>query len=61
MVMAWRGREAETRAKAGHVTQAARRQGQGWRLTWVEYALCVLELSLGHYGDALASATCGFE
>jgi DNA-binding CsgD family transcriptional regulator len=61
MVLAWRGREAETRAEAAHVALAARQQGQGWRLTWVEYALCVLELSLGHYADALAAATCAFE
>ena len=61
MVMAWRGRDRETRAEAGHVTQAARSQGQGWRLTWVEYALCVLELGLGHYADALASAPRAFE
>jgi DNA-binding CsgD family transcriptional regulator len=61
MVMAWRGHDRETRAEAGHVTQAARRQGQGWRLTWVEYALCVLELGLGHYADALASAPRAFE
>jgi DNA-binding CsgD family transcriptional regulator len=61
MVMAWRGRDRETRAEAGRVTQAARSQGQGWRLTWVEYALCVLELGLGHYADALASAPRAFE
>ena len=61
MVMAWRGRDRETRAEAGHATQAARRQGQGWRLTWVEYALCVLELGLGHYADALASTPRAFE
>jgi DNA-binding CsgD family transcriptional regulator len=61
MVLAWRGREAETRAEAGHVTRAARRQGQGWRLTWAESALCVLELSLGHYADALASSPRAFE
>jgi DNA-binding CsgD family transcriptional regulator len=61
MVMAWRGRDRETRAEAGQVAQAARSQGQGWRLTWVEYALCVLELGLGHYADALASAPRAFE
>jgi len=61
MLMAWRGRDRETRTEVGHVIEAARRQGQGWRLTWVEYALCVLELSLGHYAEALAAAPGAFE
>jgi len=39
----------------------ARKQGQGWKLAWVEYALCVLELSLGRYQEALARAPTGFE
>ena len=60
MVMAWRGRDRETRALAAQVTDAARRQGQGWRLGWVEDAQCVLELSLGHYSDALASVPHAF-
>jgi DNA-binding CsgD family transcriptional regulator len=61
MVMAWRGREHETRAEAASVAQAARRQGQGWRLGWAEYAVCVMELSLGHYAEALASTPSSFE
>ena len=61
MVMAWRGRDRETRAEAAHVTQAARSQGQGWRLAWVDYALCVLELSLGRYQQARASMPGGFD
>jgi DNA-binding CsgD family transcriptional regulator len=61
MVMAWQGRDRETRAEAASVTQAARQQGQGWRLAWAEYALCVLELSLGHYQEALASAPSAFQ
>jgi DNA-binding CsgD family transcriptional regulator len=61
LVTAWRGRGRETRAEAVNVTQAAIDQGQGHRLTWVEYALCVLELSLGRYQEAWASTPSGFE
>jgi len=61
LVQAWRGRDRETRAEAPALAETARTQGQGWKLAWVEYALCVLELSLGHYQEALASAPTGFE
>ena len=61
IVAAWRGHENETRAGAGAVAAAARSQGQGWRLTWVEYARCVLELSLGRYQEAMAAAPHAFE
>jgi DNA-binding CsgD family transcriptional regulator len=61
LVMAWRGRDRETRAEAASVARAAVRQGHGWRLAWVEYALCVLELGLGHYPEALAATRSGFE
>jgi hypothetical protein len=61
LVMAWRGQERATRSEAARVVQAARRQGDGWRLTWVEYAVCVLELGLGHYREALASTPSAFE
>jgi len=60
LVMAWRGQERETRAEAASVAQAAREQGEGWRLAWAEYALCVLELGLGHYQEALASTPTAF-
>ena len=43
------------------MADAARSQGQGWKLAWVEYACCVLELSLGHYQEAMAAAPDGFE
>jgi hypothetical protein len=61
IVLAWRGRENETRAGAGAVAAAARSQGQGWKLTWVEYARCVLELSLGRYQEAMAATPHAFE
>ena len=61
IVMAWRGRERETRARAGAVAGAARTQGQGWKLAWVDYARCVLELSLGQYQEAMAAAPGAFE
>ena len=61
VVMAWRGGDRETRAEAVSVVQLATRLGQGWRLTWVEHAVCVLELGLGRYREALASAPSGFE
>jgi DNA-binding CsgD family transcriptional regulator len=60
IVMAWRGRERETREAAGAVAGTARSQGQGWKLTWVEYALCVLELSLGRYQEAMEAAPGAF-
>jgi DNA-binding CsgD family transcriptional regulator len=43
------------------VAAAARSQGQGWKLAWVDYALCVLELSLGQYQEAMAAAPGAFE
>jgi DNA-binding CsgD family transcriptional regulator len=61
IVMAWRGNDRETRAEAVAVAAAARTQGQGWKLAWVEYALCLLELSLGHYQEAVASTPTAFE
>ena len=61
IVMAWRGRDRETRAKATAFAAIARERGQGWKLAWIEYALCVLELGLGHYHEALASTPSAFE
>ncbi|MGH3246438.1 MAG: LuxR C-terminal-related transcriptional regulator [Trebonia sp.] len=61
VVMAWRGRDGETRTQAAVFAAAARADGQGWKLSWIEYALCVLELGLGHYQEALASAPSAFE
>jgi DNA-binding CsgD family transcriptional regulator len=61
IVMAWRGHERETRANAIAVAEAAATHCRGWKLTWVEYALCVLELSLGRYQGALASVPNAFQ
>ena len=61
MVTAWHGHDRETRAEASAVAETARTRGQGWKLAWVEYALCVLDLSLGHYPEAVASAPTGFQ
>jgi DNA-binding CsgD family transcriptional regulator len=61
ILKAWRGGDRETRAEAAAVAESARTKGEGWKLTWVEYALCVLELSLGHYQEAVASAPGAFE
>jgi hypothetical protein len=59
--MAWRGSGGETRAEAAVVAETARTQGEGWKLAWVEYALCVFELSLGRYQEAAASTPSAFE
>jgi DNA-binding CsgD family transcriptional regulator len=61
LMTAWRGCDRETRAEAPAVAETAAAEGQGWKLAWVKYALCVLELSLGHYQEALAAAPTGFE
>jgi DNA-binding CsgD family transcriptional regulator len=61
LVLAWQGRVSETRARATAVARAAVEQGLGWKLVYLEYALAVLELGLGHYGEALAAAPHGYE
>ena len=61
MVLAWQGQVSETRAQAAAVARAATEDGLGWKLVYVEYALAVLELGLGHYEEALASAPHGYE
>jgi DNA-binding CsgD family transcriptional regulator len=57
VVLAWEGRETEARAEASAVVRFAAEQAQGWVLAFVNYALAVLELGLGHYAEALTSAT----
>ncbi len=61
LVKAWRGLEHETLAEADSVTRTARRRGQGWQLAWADYAVCVMELSVGRYAEALASTPNSFE
>jgi DNA-binding CsgD family transcriptional regulator len=53
VVLAWQGEERAVRSLAAVVTEDATRRQHGWRVVWVEYALSVLELALGHYRDAL--------
>jgi DNA-binding CsgD family transcriptional regulator len=61
LVLAWRGRAAEARAAAAAAAQVAVEQGEGWKLTVLEYARAVLALGLGHYEEALAAAPHGFK
>ena len=60
-MLAWRGEERAARSLAAVVTEDATRRQHGWRVVWVEYALSVLELALGHYRDALDSVTHDYE
>jgi DNA-binding CsgD family transcriptional regulator len=52
ITLAWTGREAEARAEAKSVAAHAATRCYGWMLVFVEYALCVLDLGLGHYRAA---------
>jgi DNA-binding CsgD family transcriptional regulator len=61
VVLAWRGEERAARSLAAVITEDATRRQHGWRVVWVEYALGVLELALGHYRDALGSVTHDYE
>jgi DNA-binding CsgD family transcriptional regulator len=61
VVLAWQGRASETREQAAVTASAAAEHGLGWKLVWLEYALAVLELSLGHYQEALAAAPHGYD
>jgi DNA-binding CsgD family transcriptional regulator len=61
IVLAWRGREAETRslAEAAMVELTVRRHTES--IDFIHYALCVLEVALGRYQAALDSALHVFE
>jgi DNA-binding CsgD family transcriptional regulator len=61
VVLAWGGRETEARVEAAAVSRLAAEQGQGWMLVFVDYALAILELGLGHYRAAFASATKNYQ
>jgi DNA-binding CsgD family transcriptional regulator len=59
LLLAWQGHTG-TRAKAAAEADAATGRGLGWKLVFLEYALVVLELGLGRYAQALASAPYGY-
>ena len=61
VVLAWRGEERAARSLVAVITEDAIRRQHGWRVVWVEYALGVLDLALGHYRDALAGVTHDYE
>jgi DNA-binding CsgD family transcriptional regulator len=61
VALAWRGHETEARAEAADVARFAAEQGQGWMLLFVDYGLTVLELGLGNYRAAFASATKNYQ
>ncbi|HTU08557.1 MAG TPA: LuxR family transcriptional regulator [Trebonia sp.] len=53
LVLAWRGREAETRAAATALTRQGVEHGRGIAVSMALYALATLELGLGRYEAAL--------
>ncbi len=59
LLLAWQGHTG-TRANAAAEADAATQRGLGWKLVYLEYALVVLELGLGRYAQALASAPSGY-
>jgi len=61
LVLAWRGQVSEARAQAASAERVAVEQGQGWKLSWLEYARSVLELGTSHYEEALAAVPCAYE
>ena len=60
LTLAWDGDEAGTRAEAAAVAAAAQQRRHGWLLVFVDQALVVLELGLGHYAAALSSAQASY-
>jgi DNA-binding CsgD family transcriptional regulator len=56
LLLAWRGRETQTRAAAAGVIREAIDHSQGMKVTVAQLALAVLELGLGHYQAALTCA-----
>jgi DNA-binding CsgD family transcriptional regulator len=61
IVHAWRGQEGAARSAAETVRRESIEYGLGARISFVEYALAVLELGLGHYDAALDYALRVFE
>ncbi len=60
LTLAWNGDEAGTRREAAAVAAAAHQRRHGWMLVFVDQAMVVLELGLGHYAAALSSASTSF-
>ncbi len=54
LTLAWRGEEAELRALVDVTRRDAPTSGRGWSLATAEYALALLEVSLGNYEMAWA-------
>jgi DNA-binding CsgD family transcriptional regulator len=52
-VLAWRGREAETRSGSALLTRDGIELGRGIAITMAQYSLATLELGLGQYEAAL--------
>ncbi len=55
LTLAWNGDEVGTRAEAAALAAAAQQRRHGWTLVFVDQAMVVLELGLGHYAAALSS------
>jgi DNA-binding CsgD family transcriptional regulator len=60
LTLAWNGDEAGTRAEAAAVAAAAQQRRHGWMLAFVDQAMVVLELGLGHYAAALSYASASY-
>jgi len=60
-ILAWRGREQETRDLAEAVVAEAVERGQGMTIKIVNFILSVLELGLGRYDEALKLSLPVFE
>jgi DNA-binding CsgD family transcriptional regulator len=61
VVSAWRGDERAVRSRAPVVAEEVREKRLGWKASWVEYALSILDLGLGRYRDALTAVTGAYE
>ena len=55
-IKAWRGREAPAREAAAETVRDSLERGQGAGLMFAQFALAMLELSLGRFRAALACA-----
>lgn len=60
-IVAWRGREEETRSLSREVVAEATERGQGLTIKIVEFLMAYFELGLGRYEDAQTYALAVFE